>query len=324
MTSSSDVATFLGSRSETRVELAFQSQHAQFAMVAVISAWVWDVLISMPEEFLIVSFTIPDLTYMVARTVTLLFLIVAVIFSVIPATNVNCHSLMSMAGWLLAVATPCNALLFLIRILGIFRGCYRVTIPFTLLWMSTFTCILTPLTFKGENLLLVNRGCLMTEGGSLAAVGFMSVLLFDSMVFAAISWKVLDINLARGWRDRIRLFFGGETDTLGYISKILLQSGQIYYLAIIGVHILIIVVLLITTVPPVYRGILAVPTVALHNMMACRVFRLLKFGVIHNLPSFTDNTRSQIPEFIVMNTFSSSDQDMDHTRPAPIPLHDVP
>lgn len=135
-----------------------------------------------------------------------------------------------MAGWLLAVATPCNALLFLIRILGIFRGCYRITIAFTLLWLSTFTCILTPLNFKGDNLLLVNRGCLMTEGRSLAAVGFLSVLLFDTAVFIAITWKVLNVNLVRGWRNRVSLFFGGEPTRVGYISKILLQSGQIYYL----------------------------------------------------------------------------------------------
>ena len=139
---------------------------------------------------------------------------------------------MNMAGGLLAIATPCTALLFLIRILGIFRGCRRVTIPFIVLWLSTFACILTPLNFKGDNLLLVNRGCLMTEGGSLAAVGFITVLLFDTMVFAATTWKVLNVNLVRGWRGRVNLFFGGTSDParVGEISKILLQSGQLYYL----------------------------------------------------------------------------------------------
>lgn len=76
-----------------------------------------------------------------------------------------------------------------------------------------------------------------------------------------------------------------------------------------GVHVLIIVTLLITTVPPAYRGILAVPTVALHNMMACRVFRLLKFSATPALPSFAVETHSQIPEFIPMGTHSSSEQD---------------
>lgn len=59
---------------------------------------------------------------------------------------------------------------------------------------------------------------------------------------------------------------------------------------------------------------LAVLTVALHNMMACRVFRLLKFGVIQNLPSFAVDTHSQIPDFIAMDTLSSSDPDRDHAH----------
>ena len=135
---------------------------------------------------------------------------------------------MNMAGWLLAIATPCNALLFLIRILGIFRGCRRVTIPFIVLWLSTFACILTPLNFVGGQFILANRICLVQETRVWAAIGFITILAFDTAVFITITAKVLSVNMANTWSDRAKMFFGRKH--LGSLSKALLHSGQQFYM----------------------------------------------------------------------------------------------
>ena len=42
------------------------------------------------------------------------------------------------------------------------------------------------------------------------------------------------------------------------------------------------VVILTPSVPPIIRAMFTVPNVALQNTMACRVYRLLKLGVIRD------------------------------------------
>ena len=60
------------------------------------------------------------------------------------------------------------------------------------------------------------------------------------------------------------------------------------------------VVILTPSVPPIVRAMFTVPNVALQNTMACRVYRLLKLGII--LRHF-QHSRSIIPESL-MQTFA--------------------
>jgi hypothetical protein len=46
----------------------------------------------------------------------------------------------------------------------------------------------------------------------------------------------------------------------------------------VGLNILVVVLVFIDGVPPVLRAMLTVPNLALENIMACRVFRMLKFA----------------------------------------------
>ena len=139
----------------------------------------------------------------------------------------TCYTLLQAAAWLIAISTPFNAFLFLIRVVGIFRGSRIMVYGFTALWFSTWSSFLIPISFNIDDN-PDNAICLATETKPWGAIGFFTVLIFDTAVFVAISLKVTAISMDRSWRTRMRMFFTGRET--GYISRTLLRSGQLYYL----------------------------------------------------------------------------------------------
>lgn len=79
---------------------------------------------------------------------------------------------------------------------------------------------------------------------------------------------------------------------------------------VIGQHVAIIMGLVNETNPTTYRAVLIVATVALHNLMACKVYRLLKFDLI-DVVSSSDIVTEQyghntIPDFAVQEDSSDN------------------
>ncbi|KAK7681925.1 hypothetical protein QCA50_014887 [Cerrena zonata] len=292
------------------VEIMTEVQVANYWVVALATAWYYDLIITIPEDISLFHgrrFTIPDFTYAASKVVTLTWITFAVAYIATPPFDPNCHILLQVTAWLLAFATPLNAFLFLIRVIGIFRGSRVMVYIFSGLWLSTWSSFVIPISFKvNEN--PHNLICLATETKPYSAAGFLLVLLFDTAVFVAISLKVTFIGGNRSWRARLRTFFTGQ-DT-GYISRTLMRSGQLYYLGVIGQHVAIIMGLVNETNPTTYRAVLIVATVALHNLMACKVYRLLKFDLI-DVVSSSDIVTEQyghntIPDFAVREDSSDN------------------
>ena len=101
------------------------------------------------------------------------------------------------------------------------------------------------------------------------------------------------------WRARTKSFFTGEG--LFYLSKALLQSGQVYYLSVfwlhlcqyiywsnlyasitIGVAIFASALVLSGNIPRPFHPILSSPYFALGSAMACRVFRIVILGIMED------------------------------------------
>ena len=65
-----------------------------------------------------------------------------------------------------------------------------------------------------------------------ASTGFFGLIFYDTMVFLAISIRLLLDNPADGWIAKAKVFI--STEKMGYLSQALLQTGQVYYLYISG------------------------------------------------------------------------------------------
>ena len=150
-----------------------------------------------------------------------------------PNQNVgDCHGLSQSLSWLYGIANPINALLFLLRIHGTFRGSWKVIWVFNVLWLSTWTSIIFPVSLAViDDPSNLRKVCSSTTAGPILA-GLITLLIFDTSVFVAVSYKVLSINMAGTWQDWYKVFWRGQT--LGAVSKLLLRSGQIYYLYVLS------------------------------------------------------------------------------------------
>ncbi|KAK7691712.1 hypothetical protein QCA50_005112 [Cerrena zonata] len=240
---------FSAPRGKSFPEILREVQAANYLVTAIATAWYYDLIITIPEDVSLFHgrrFTIPDLTYTASKVLTLTWTTLAVAFIAMPASNLDCHIVLQATAWLVAVATPLNAFLFLIRVVGIFRGNRAMVYIFCGLWLSTWSSFVIPVSFNvNEN--PRNAICLATETKPYGAAGFCVVLLFDTAVFVAISLKVTSFGMNHSWRERFRIFFTGQET--GYISRTLLRSGQLYYLSVIGLHVVIVIALVDNTTP---------------------------------------------------------------------------
>jgi hypothetical protein len=67
-------------------------------------------------------------------------------------------------------------------------------------------------------------------GRTTDAWAYVASAIFDTLVFLAISWRLISTSIigSASWRDRLKSFVKGEG--LLDLSKLLLRSGQFYYM----------------------------------------------------------------------------------------------
>ena len=97
--------------------------------------------------------------------------------------------------------------------------------------------------------------------------------------------------------------------------RLILRVGthSIIYRVTVGVNIGAMIVMLGGLGPSPFQEILPMLTLALHNIMACKVFRLLKLGLVQDTPS----SLSQITSDVFVNISKTADtSDEESTRGA--------
>ena len=146
----------------------------------------------------------------------------------LPGTPLNdCHTIIKLSCWLAAFSLCLNSTLFLLRIFGVFYESRIIKIVFATLWLSTFTAFIAPSAAYGHHL-GPTKQCI-AKGLSLGdALGYLVVAAFDTIVFLAITVKVLADNSDGSWKAQTKLLFNSKQ--MGKIYRTLLRTGQLYYL----------------------------------------------------------------------------------------------
>ncbi|CAL1707946.1 unnamed protein product [Somion occarium] len=172
---------------------------------------------------------------------------------------------------------PYNALLFFIRVRGVFLDSRKISAGFLVLWLLTLSALSEPFGFQASHI-GPTPYCIVVNVSKFTSIGFITVTLFDTSVFVGITLRMLSFSFENTWRGRLKMFLSGKG--MGHVSRALLQTGQLYYLVTVWVNIVMTIVLLTSLISPTFQGMLIIPNIALQNAMACRVFRLLKLGLI--------------------------------------------
>lgn len=145
------------------------------------------------------------------------------------AQIVHCKRFQKGMGWAYTIAVTSTSLLFTIRVRAIYGGSKSITVFFGLLLLFVIGGCLT--TIEGDSVREVGSTgyCVNHKFESYATSSVIAPLVNDTLVFLAISWRLMrSTPLCDGRKFRIRdVIFGRRMPPF---SRALLKDGQIYYL----------------------------------------------------------------------------------------------
>lgn len=221
----------------------------------------------------------------------------------IPLALCNQRPRLMVVKAIVAVLIPCNSWLLLLRVRAVppqFLPRFAV-ITCTILWATTLTSFLIFPGFGVSDVRNQDGVCsIMTYYDTrLLSAPFVTLLVFDTASTIVVSLSLASYVPAQtSWSERIRSMM--HIEHMGQLSKVFLRSGQIYYLyavsvsfptgvtsnilppcnrATFGIHLGVSIVALSSAIPSDYSAQLGLISCTYHNIMTCRVYRLLKLGL---------------------------------------------
>ncbi|KZV87146.1 hypothetical protein EXIGLDRAFT_680208 [Exidia glandulosa HHB12029] len=282
--------------------LADQYEASRYLYIATLAAWIWDVLSSLPQDYDIyfkARWTLPTVVYFVSRIGTLAYILTSTLFQV--AKIADCQALQVGLAWCYVLAVPTTSLLFLIRVRAVFYNVRWVFGLFVFLWLSTLAgSLVVPFAIKGGHI-GTTMYCINNEVKSFASAAPVTNTVYSTLVFIAISARIVTNS---HHKSRLRAF--ATADATSSVSRALLQGGQLYYIATVGLNIITVVMVLSPSVPAVFHAMFTIPNVALENAMACHVFRNLRFSADPGKTTHSTNTGS------ISEAVRSNRHDLEH------------
>ncbi|CAL1707957.1 unnamed protein product [Somion occarium] len=259
--------------------LAPQYEVAKSLLAATLGAWIWDVLTAVSDDVRMLRksmITLPNAVYVLSRILTGAVVVAALLFESRSDSPIMSRDLWdSHLDRGMRHALQCPALLLPSegRLFALALDTYRFSHPLAL----NFLLLGESFGFQSDHI-GPTRYCIVSNVTKFSSIGFISVAIFDTSVFVAISIHMISFSMETTWRGRLKLFLSGHG--MGHVSRALLQTGQMYYLVTVWVNVVVLITLLMSLISPTFQGMLTIPNIALQNAMACRVFRLLKLGLI--------------------------------------------
>jgi len=232
------------------------------------------------------------------------------VYEVAPVAH--CQLLLNFIAVFFVIAMPATSLLFFYRVRAVWSNSKVVSYFFGFMWFVIFgLCVPIPWAVKGGHIGPTQR-CINTVVHWFTSPPIVANAIYDTLIFLAISFRIVSYTIVgETWQARLKCFVSG--DGLPRLSKGLLQGGQLYYFATIGLSITTTVMVLSSSVPPVFHALFSVPNIALESAMACRVFRDVKLGLIKDA-HFTTNGPSSSMQFKNSGSFALKQSTFDNLR----------
>ena len=129
------------------------------------------------------------------------------------------------------VAVPANSFIMFLRVRAVYSQSTLVVYAFAFLWVATVAgCVTAPFSLKGIHIGTTQR-CIDSEVKAYGSAGIVISAVNDTLIFLAITYRLLFHHItSSSWSSRVHSFFRG--DGMGEVSKLLLQTGQLYYMCV--------------------------------------------------------------------------------------------
>ncbi|KJA13277.1 hypothetical protein HYPSUDRAFT_174115 [Hypholoma sublateritium FD-334 SS-4] len=261
-------------------EEAYLTTVTTYASVAALAVLLWDILDNVAGDYRLVKsqLNISLIVYFASRIGAIGYLVGSVLFST-TATG-NCVALITIAGSWCPLAFPCSAFLFLLRLRAVYNRDRVIVTIFSILWLGLLaSSFFVPLGIQAAHI-GPTKYCTIISVKKSAILGHLTPLIYDTLVFVAISWRLCRIACARpsGPQERLKVVLFGRY--LPAFTKSILLDGQIYYLTTMIGGIAVAVLELGPGIPIPLKYLPIDPYIAIVNIMACRVYRRTKLGLI--------------------------------------------
>ncbi|KZP25923.1 hypothetical protein FIBSPDRAFT_855207, partial [Athelia psychrophila] len=185
-----------------------------------------------------------------------------------------------------SVAINTTSFLFFLRVRAVYLQSRTITILFGALWVVTASVGIgfTALVMRGAERVPYTAYCVQAAVKH-NSVPITMIFVHDTMAFLAISYRLAaDAVTAGDWRSRVRLIVTGKG--LFSLSRALMKSGQLYYLA---TTVFFFANSLMITSPAIHYNWLRYDLIGLYlgftNMVACLIFRGVALGQVENPPT---------------------------------------
>ncbi|KZP25247.1 hypothetical protein FIBSPDRAFT_1041706 [Athelia psychrophila] len=287
-------------------ELADAHQLTAYIYIASLGVLVWDWLMSMPDEYRILStgrISKSKIAYVSARLSTLGYCLILVMFQVAPAGN--CQTMCYLVSAFVLLSSSTNNFLLFIRVRAVYGNSRSVTAFFGFWYLAVIgTTSTIPWAAEAAHL-GPTKLCIYIRVETWVMLGTVCNAVNGTFVFLAISYRVSLRSLGEtGRRSTARRFL--RSDGAPRVVRDLLHQGQLCYLATIMVYIPQIFLAFSKT--PGYQGLAATTVQVVENIMISRVHRAVILGLItdsgHDAAPFAFTT-------IVPTTTASSDDLME-------------
>ncbi|KJA22770.1 hypothetical protein HYPSUDRAFT_185831 [Hypholoma sublateritium FD-334 SS-4] len=257
---------------------------------------VQDILANAAGDYLFLKsgLNVPLCAYFTSRIGAVGYLLVSVIYSTSPTRN--CVLVTGIVSLFCMVAFSCSTLLFFLRLRAIYNQNHVFVATFFVLWLAfpALSIFFTLLSFEGR--LSADQRCVSLAGGTFSVFVMQAVeLVYDTLVFVAISWRLCQIAYVKpsGAQANLKVWIWGKS--LPAFTKSLYLDGQVFYLTILISGIVVLVLTLTSGIPPFLQSSWLSPNVVIINIMACRVYRRTRMGMIRESEISTSAIGRAIP-----------------------------
>ncbi|KZP11060.1 hypothetical protein FIBSPDRAFT_757312 [Athelia psychrophila] len=211
-------------------ELAVLHQLEAYVYVTSLGVLAWDWLMSMPDEYRMLSvggISKSKVAYISARLSTLGFSLIMVIYQVAPVSN--CQIMLYFMGVFIALSSGTNNLLLFIRVRAVYGRSRSVTAFFGFWYLAALgTMSTTPWAVETAHIGPTNL-CMNTSVKTWLTSSTMCNAINGTLVFLAISYRVSSRSIREtGRRSAARRFL--RSDGAPRVLKDLLHQGQLCYL----------------------------------------------------------------------------------------------
>ncbi|KZP25307.1 hypothetical protein FIBSPDRAFT_1041463 [Athelia psychrophila] len=282
---------------EELTAIAMELQLLRFVELICLTMCVWDWTLSISDELHMVSKASrrPRLSYCLNAAYFLLRLsglgwhcsnfLLSNMTAGLSDTNGVMQVVLSQESPIAAVASvvfdtltlPVASWLFYIRLCAVLRHDKRAMAFFGALWATVFAYFIYDGVSARQRFITLH----VIVPGKVDAWVYIINAIFDTLVYLAVSWQLATFSVTGGGFKRRLLSFTTGDGLLG-LTKALLRGGQIYYFTCIAFGVATIYVLYsdkVSSGSP-YKGIIPPLHVCFASILACRIFRELKLGVI--------------------------------------------